>query len=530
MGVKECDCVKARKAESLMRKSGLAGVLNEQTFATFTVENAVQEQMKGKATEYLNRVLSMGEDEPRKPWLYIGGNPGCVDADTEYFTGHGWKRIAEYDGGYVMQYNPETCKASMTIPQRYIIKDADVLYKITTKRGSINQVLSADHNFAYITSKGYMQKKPFREVMETHEKTVNGFSGWIETAFNASGDGIPLTEQEIRIMCAVIADGSFRKGLRQCSVNVKKERKKERMRALLSGVQYKEYQKCNGYSEFRFYAPRREKEFSEYWYGCSNKQLQIITDEVFFWDGWIKGKRRSFFTTVKKTADFVQYALSACGIRAVVSADEREGRTTCYHVIASSGNSRVRMSHDIENKAVITEYHPEDGKQYCFTVETGYLVLRREGRIFITGNCGKTHICTAICGELLKRNVEVVYMQWLDESRRLKSYINEPDFDSLVDKYTDCKVLYIDDLFKQTYHGTPVLSDADIKMAFTIFNARYLQNKPTIISSEWSLESLLDSDEGVFSRVYERCKGFTVNVPRDMKYNYRLARKRRDTA
>lgn len=156
----------------------------------------------------------------------------------------------------------------------------------------------------------------------------------------------------------------------------------------------------------------------------------------------------------------------------------------------------------------------------------------RKPWLYIGGNpgCGKTHICTAICGELLKRNVEVVYMQWLDESRRLKSFINEPDFDSLVDKYTDCKVLYIDDLFKQTYHGSPVLTDADIKMAFTIFNARYLQNKPTIISSEWSLESLLDSDEGVFSRVYERCKGFTVNVPRDMKYNYRLAIKQRDKA
>lgn len=150
----------------------------------------------------------------------------------------------------------------------------------------------------------------------------------------------------------------------------------------------------------------------------------------------------------------------------------------------------------------------------------------RKPWLYIGGNpgCGKTHICTAVCGELLKNNVETVYMQWLDESRRLKAYVNEPDFDGLVDRYIDCTVLYIDDLFKQTYHGTPILTDADIKMAFTIFNARYLQNKPTIISSEWSLESLLDADEGVFSRVYERCKGYTVYIPRDAKNNYRLRR------
>lgn len=150
----------------------------------------------------------------------------------------------------------------------------------------------------------------------------------------------------------------------------------------------------------------------------------------------------------------------------------------------------------------------------------------RKPWLYIGGNpgCGKTHICTAVCGELLKANIEVVYMQWLDEARRLKAYINEPDFETLVEKYIDCAVLYIDDLFKQTFRGSPILTDADVKMAFTIFNARYLQNKPTIISSEWSLESLLDADEGVFSRVYERCKGFTISIPRDVKYNYRLAR------
>jgi DNA replication protein DnaC len=100
----------------------------------------------------------------------------------------------------------------------------------------------------------------------------------------------------------------------------------------------------------------------------------------------------------------------------------------------------------------------------------------------------------------------------------------------MVDKYTDCAVLYIDDLFKQTYHGTPILTDADVKIAFTIFNARYLESKPTIISSEWDLETLLEADEGVFSRVYERCKGYTFSVPRDVKYNYRLARLRGQTA
>lgn len=146
---------------------------------------------------------------------------------------------------------------------------------------------------------------------------------------------------------------------------------------------------------------------------------------------------------------------------------------------------------------------------------------------YIGGNpgSGKTHICTAICGDLLQSNIEVVYMQWLREARRLKTFINDPDFDESVYKYTDCSVLYIDDLFKQSYGSRPDITEADIKLAFTILNDRYLQNKATIISSEWSLiKQLIPTDEGVFSRVYERCKEYTLNIPRNPENNYRMKR------
>ena len=159
----------------------------------------------------------------------------------------------------------------------------------------------------------------------------------------------------------------------------------------------------------------------------------------------------------------------------------------------------------------------------------------RKPWFYIGGNpgSGKTHICTAICGELLKKNKGVRYMQWITEARRLKAYINEPDFDRLADEFIECDVLYIDDLFKMRYMvGQPLIpTDADIKIAFTILNARYLQDKPTIISSEWDMiRDLLPADEGVFSRVYERCKEHTLLIPRDARNNYRLERVKGATA
>ena len=150
---------------------------------------------------------------------------------------------------------------------------------------------------------------------------------------------------------------------------------------------------------------------------------------------------------------------------------------------------------------------------------------QRRPWLYIGGNpgSGKTHICTAVCGEVLKRNVAVRYMQWLNESRRLKRLVNDEDFEDYVSDYVNVSLLYIDDLLKQKYVARPEFSEADIKIAFTILNARYVTNKPTVISSEWNLiDQLLPADEGVFSRVYERCKGYIVNVGRDQRNNYRM--------
>ena len=145
--------------------------------------------------------------------------------------------------------------------------------------------------------------------------------------------------------------------------------------------------------------------------------------------------------------------------------------------------------------------------------------------LYIGGNpgSGKTHICTAVCGQLLRHNIGVKYMQWLNESRKLKAGVNDENFEDAVSEYIGVPVLYIDDLLKQKYVEEPKFSEADIKIAFTILNARYIMNKPTIISSEWDLiDQLLTADEGLFSRIYERSKGFTINISRKRENNYRL--------
>ena len=45
---------------------------------------------------------------------------------------------------------------------------------------------------------------------------------------------------------------------------------------------------------------------------------------------------------------------------------------------------------------------------------------------------------------------------------------------------------------------------------------------PLIVSSEFSVDKLLDFDEGVGSRIYEMCKDYIVEVEKTVLNNYRL--------
>lgn len=139
---------------------------------------------------------------------------------------------------------------------------------------------------------------------------------------------------------------------------------------------------------------------------------------------------------------------------------------------------------------------------------------------------GKSHLCTAVCGELLNAGHNVRYFQWLTDARRLKGYASDPDeYGEILTKFINTEMLYIDDLFKSKRNEQSWLdpSDADIRLAFELINQRYYEDKITIISAEWMLvEDLIAIDEGTFSRVFEKSKGYRAEIKREAGRNYRM--------
>lgn len=147
--------------------------------------------------------------------------------------------------------------------------------------------------------------------------------------------------------------------------------------------------------------------------------------------------------------------------------------------------------------------------------------------LFLGGNCGsgKSHLCTAAAIHLLKKGNSVKYMQWREEAVILKSLVNSEEYQSKIKEYKDCDVLYIDDLFKTgrtDIGGIQRPTAADINLAFEILNFRIVNQKITIISTEYTLSELVDVDEGIAGRIAEKCEDALLNIGRDKRKDYRL--------
>jgi DNA replication protein DnaC len=153
-----------------------------------------------------------------------------------------------------------------------------------------------------------------------------------------------------------------------------------------------------------------------------------------------------------------------------------------------------------------------------------------EGWFFLGGQSGsgKTHLCTAICREFLLAGKRVRYMLWRDDVVKIKGAVTDSEeYSKVINQYKTADILYIDDLFKTGKDKDNTVqkpTGADINVAFEIINYRY--NNPellTIISSELSEDELLDIDEAIGGRIYERAKSFTIGKSRDRNYRIKKA-------
>ncbi|MFR1908611.1 MAG: ATP-binding protein [Clostridium neonatale] len=132
---------------------------------------------------------------------------------------------------------------------------------------------------------------------------------------------------------------------------------------------------------------------------------------------------------------------------------------------------------------------------------------------------GKTHICTSIALELLKKGFNTVYFPYrdcMDEMIDLR-IDDKSKYQTNLSKYQKCSILFLDDVFKGGY------TDAEIRLLFKIINHRYINRLPIIVSSECLSNDLLRVDRAIGSRIIEMSKNRTLDIVGE-EYNQRLCK------
>lgn len=202
---------------------------------------------------------------------------------------------------------------------------------------------------------------------------------------------------------------------------------------------------------------------------------------------------------------------------------------TCMAVRRSKHRIQASGLSSLIDQYTFDSYQTNYPWQQAFKSGAQKFVHDHDRKWFFAGGqpgSGKTHLCTAIVSAFLKQGISARYMIWKDEATKLKSCINDGEiYDKQINALKQVPVLYIDDFFKTPLdiNGSRRLpTPGDINLAFELLNYRYNNNCITLLSSERTVDEILDCDEATGSRIYERTKEYCFNFAPDRRKNYRL--------
>lgn len=419
--------------------------------------------------------LLMTADPLEHPYISLPGGRNCVSGDTEFFTGSGWKRIDSYQEGDKVGVVSKDKTLSLEHSQ-WLKQPSKGFYHICPPQG-LDMMLSPSHTVPYNNKGKYLQDNyktlTMQEVFNRHSKSKSGWEGCIPTSVKKSviGKGLDISEGELRLQVAVMADGRIVKEGKDnyCQMRFSKKHKYDRLLELCNkfDLKFKDnggkfYEKYSNNTEYEVIVWPKwvDKSFNEKYWSCSQEQLELIIDEIRYWDGSISKKCTTtvdYTSTRQGDVEFVQYAALCCRYNTSITFKPSKGNNKQLNrVIISDRKSGTRSFANKDSKLEIPFVESEDGYQYCFTTTTGFWLARRNGRVFVTGNSGKSY-AAGIYAILrsLESPINILF------TREFQNSIKDSSYQVLVDTIERLKVSH---LFK--INKTEILGMNGSKISF----------------------------------------------------------------
>ncbi|WP_039652102.1 DNA polymerase [Clostridium tyrobutyricum] len=304
----------------------------------------------------------------------------CLTGDHEVLTSEGWMRLDEWKGGNIACWSPDTEFISFQKSRTLEFDYEGEMYLLESQRCS--QLSTPDHKMPYWNKKGFWDV----DVISSLSKKRFSIPYTGRRITNCS-----LEHKELRILIMTQADGHYtRDG--DLKFHFSKTRKIERCKRLLRGAEiiFTIYER-NDSSVISIKSRMlplwlrtfRNKIF-QMW--LLDESADVIFDELEYWDAYRCGPNSiQYSTTNKQNADIIQALANLSGRSATivkkVRANKNWNDAYIVNIWLNPGGKN-----EIKNKLAKKFYR---GKVYCAETNTGFFVVRRNGKVWITGNSGR---------------------------------------------------------------------------------------------------------------------------------------------
>lgn len=337
----------------------------------------------------------------------------CLTGNHEVLTPEGWVRLDEWSGGRIACWNASSEAVSFQAAEQVNFDYNGLLYTYHDAR--IDQASTPDH-------KMWVQKRYGGEWMDM---TVESMAKYRPS--------IPLTGYRyhrgcanpawLRVLIMTQADATYTDD-GSVKYHFKKHRKTERCKHLLRKAEIpfvsKTYGDATTITVPAKAVPLWLREFRTKTFGfwLFDENPDIFFDELPNWDGYMPAPNSIQYSTCnKQNADIVQALAHMSGRTASIRIKRHNAKNPNWNdVYVVDIWLTPKNCHEIRVKPSITEY---SGKVYCAVTKTGYFLVRRNGKVWVTGNSGKI---------IQMQNLPQNHMDDLAEARAL---VRDGNFDAL---------------------------------------------------------------------------------------------------
>lgn len=166
-------------------------------------------------------------------------------------------------------------------------------------------------------------------------------------------------------------------------------------------------------------------------------------------------------------------------------------------------------------------------RKYCDIADDA---LEKGYGIYIYGNSGtgKTHLTACICNELIEQYRQCLFTNFFEISKLIRAtYTRNTEAESVIKRVCEIDFLFIDDL------GTEILRKNGEdnwlqEQVFDIINKRYNNEKPTIFSSNYSLNELIEQ-RGMMEKTVDRIMEMSTAIIKLNGESYRAKNRRKES-